>query len=233
MKEGFQAYNSHEAPVRRTNTLLLIAAVLSLGAAACQSTGVGDPCVPEQEYDQNFAGYDVTQVYTESRSFQCESRLCLVNHFAGRVSCPYGQLANPSPATPEEANLADPSIDPKNRCYVPGAAADGNPQNLIAVAVPPQLLSRQTSDAVYCSCRCDGPDKGVRYCQCPSGYSCTELIPQGLVTAAGTGSGGGQLAGSYCIKAGTALTNAAQVASGSPCLLAGETCGPVHPDGIN
>jgi hypothetical protein len=54
---------------------------------------------------------------------------------------------------------------------------------------------------VYCSCRCDGPDKNARYCKCPSGYSCTDLIKDLGITLAGRT----QLAGSYCIKEGTAF----------------------------
>ena len=99
----------------KSNLLLLISAVSGIAASACQTGGVGDPCVPEQEYDQTFSGYDVTQVYTESRSFQCESRLCLVNHFAGRVSCPYGQPSECAPgascASPTEANTVDQSLE--------------------------------------------------------------------------------------------------------------------------
>lgn len=70
--------------------LLSVVAMASL-PAACESGGVGDPCLPEEEYDSAFAGFKVTQEFIESRSFQCETRICLVNHFQGRVSCPLGQ----------------------------------------------------------------------------------------------------------------------------------------------
>ena len=60
---------------------------------ACQSGGVGDPCTPEDEYNSQFSGFKVTEENIESRSFQCETRICLVNHFQGRVSCPMGQQA--------------------------------------------------------------------------------------------------------------------------------------------
>src|SRR6185503_2629823 len=59
----------------------------------CQSGGVGDPCTPEDEYSPDFAGFKVTEENIESRSFQCATRICLVNHFQGRVSCPLGQDA--------------------------------------------------------------------------------------------------------------------------------------------
>src|SRR5208283_2191815 len=62
-----------------------------LSNIGCQATHVGDPCTPEQEYDKSFLGFSQTEVSVESKSFQCETRLCLVDHFQGRVSCPYGQ----------------------------------------------------------------------------------------------------------------------------------------------
>jgi hypothetical protein len=60
---------------------------------ACAGGGVGDPCTPEEEYVAGFAGFNLAEVYIESRSFQCSTRVCLVNHFQGRVSCPLGQSA--------------------------------------------------------------------------------------------------------------------------------------------
>src|SRR4051812_16389852 len=72
-------------------------ALISVGAMgvlpmACQSGGVGDPCVPEDEYKVDFPGFKVQEENMESRSFKCSPRICLVNHFQGRVSCPAGQL---------------------------------------------------------------------------------------------------------------------------------------------
>lgn len=70
---------------------LLSVAILGSVPLACQSGGVGDPCIPEDEYDPAFAGFKVTEENIESRSFQCQTRICLVNHFQGRASCPAGQ----------------------------------------------------------------------------------------------------------------------------------------------
>lgn len=74
--------------------LLGLISVVAVGILpiACQSGGVGDPCIPEDEYNPQFAGFKVTEENIESRSFQCQTRICLVNHFQGRVSCPLGQL---------------------------------------------------------------------------------------------------------------------------------------------
>lgn len=161
--------------------------------SGCPAQGVGDPCVPEDEYSPTFPGFAVGEVSTESRSFQCQSRLCLVNHFQGRVSCPYGQ------------NEGD------GRCKVEGSAES------VTASVKPQLLDRRADDAVYCSCRCAGPDPSARYCECPSGFSCSDVVPE-------LGRGRAQLPGRYCIRAGSAYV-AADV-SAQVCSRELGNCGP-------
>jgi hypothetical protein len=126
-----------------------------------------------------------------------------VNHFQGRVSCPYGQL---DPATSMRPATA------RDRCRVPGSSGElcadaaGNVADCntgatnvdeIRVPVDPQLVFRAAQDTVYCSCRCNGPDPGARYCECPSGFECKELVREIGVE------GRGQLVGDYCIKPGT------------------------------
>jgi hypothetical protein len=116
-----------------------------------------------------------------------------VNHFQGRVSCPYGQrIAAPTTGGGGDAGTGA-DLPEEQYCHIPGTA---NAVNRIAVDVPPQLTNRRADDAVYCSCRCDGPDPNARYCKCPSGYQCTELLKD-------IGLGSAELAGSYCIKEGT------------------------------
>ena len=73
--------------------MILLGAFAALGLVGCPAGGVGDPCTPEDEFRENFAGFDLTEANIESRSFQCQTRVCLVNHFQGRVSCPTGQQA--------------------------------------------------------------------------------------------------------------------------------------------
>lgn len=137
------------AAVLRASTLLV-----GLGAVAvgCNEGGVGDPCIPEDEYQVDFAGYSEKEVNVESRSFQCETRVCLVNKFRGRVSCKYGG----------------------EDCKTPDR------QDNIVVAVEPQLIERRPIDAVYCSCRCAGiggaKNDGAPYCDCPEGFRCEDLI---------------------------------------------------------
>lgn len=197
----------------RTSPLnfLLLAATLGLSALGCQGGGVGDPCIPEDEYRQNFNGYQMTEVNVESKSFQCETRVCIVNHFQGRVSCPYGQ-SQEAIAT----GTGHLTPDAPARCRVPGtdgshcvqgtnvlSCKDNEPNSNtvnideITVPVDSQAVYRNAQDTVYCSCRCKGPDPTARYCECPSGYQCEELVRElGLP-------GKAQLAGNYCIKSGT------------------------------
>lgn len=172
-----------------------VALLLGLGALGCAPGGVGDPCTPEDEYQQNFNGFQVTETNVESRSFQCETRLCLVNHFQGRVSCRQGQG---SQLDAEGKPLPPGMYAPK--CSIPGTAPSTDPTSLdnINVSVPAQLTERQTDKAVYCSCRCDGPDSNARYCECPEGFKCAKLVDELKIT-----NGAGQLAGSYCIRSGT------------------------------
>lgn len=183
-------------------SLFPFAALLGLTALGCDSGGIGDPCTPEDEYQQTFNGFAETEVNVESKSFQCETRVCIVNHFKGRVSCPYGQ---------KQADIDTLPPDAATRCRVPGTNGKhclngtdqvdctGSAGNIDAITVPvaPQLLDRTAQDTVYCSCRCKGPDPNANYCECPSGYECSELVKElGLP-------GRAQLAGSYCIKQGT------------------------------
>ncbi|WP_394842422.1 hypothetical protein LZC95_35805 [Pendulispora brunnea] len=172
--------------------LVASAILFTIAAPGCNSTqGVGDPCRPEREYDATFNGFDVNEVNVESKSYQCQTRLCLVNHFQGRVTCPFGQ-------TPD--GTANPGID--KPCVLPGTVDGkivGNAANGKAVAA--NLVDRLPEKAVYCSCRCanaDGStDDGANYCECPDGFTCEQLV-------ASIGSQFSQeLSGGYCVKSGT------------------------------
>lgn len=187
--------------------------VLALQAIGCEAGGVGDPCIPEDEYYQSFSGYSIKETNVESRSFQCETRVCLVNHFQGRVSCPYGQLQE------DIRNL--PGDDPR-RCKIPGTTGTRE-HDAVTVAVSPQMVTRQPDKAVYCSCRCANAkgrtDDGAKYCKCPGGFECTPLIDDLKL-------GSKQLAGSYCIKAGTKYDEAEPQI---PCNRGAQDCGPEQP----
>lgn len=170
--------------------------IAMLPAAACKSTGVGDPCTPEAEYNTSGNGSDgfsVKEVNVESKSFQCQTRLCLVNHFQGRVSCQYGQDSS-----------GNPPAGVKNGCTVPNDPSTkitGDTSLGAKNVVQPQCTDRTADKAVYCSCRCANADgntnDGANYCSCPDGFTCSHLIDS---LGANISEG---LTGSFCIKQGT------------------------------
>lgn len=128
---------------------MLLALPLSLG---CQEGGVGDPCIPEDEFDPTFPGFSAEEINIESRSFQCRTRVCLVANFQGRVSCKYGQAAG------------------AGVCKTPDLTREVDP------AVRPQLVARRPEEAVYCSYRCKAPTPGAPVQECPEGFECREML---------------------------------------------------------
>lgn len=91
--------------------IFLLASLLVLAfAVGCEAPGVGDPCEPE---DVPVDGFKESEVYLETRSLQCRTRVCMVNHLEGdpRVEVPCGAPnADPdrcafyvSPAAKEQA----------------------------------------------------------------------------------------------------------------------------------
>jgi hypothetical protein len=195
-------------------------ALFPMSLQGCSQTGVGDPCVPEQEYDPTFRQFTIGEVNVESKSFDCQTRLCLANHFQGRVTCPYGQTIQ---AAPRKLNGSVPYTDkngaPIGSCVLPGGGQDdqsgkapagqdvyGNNKNPAPGVAPtaevlPQRLDRTANQAVYCSCRCanvnNQTNDGAVYCACPDGFACTQLVAP---VQAGVNEG---LTGAYCIKKGT------------------------------
>lgn len=188
-----------QVPSRPTMTraflsMLLVGASVLVAVPSCKDEGVGDPCVPEQEFNTDFNGFDEKEVNVESKSFQCRTRICLVNHFRGRVSCPYGQT------TTGEATY--PGQKP---CTVPGTSTPitGNPNDTRKQkSVPAQCVDRAADRAVYCSCRCADLDGNTpsdqAFCECPDGFQCEQLV-----TSIGKGNEG--LTGRYCIKKDTQI----------------------------
>jgi hypothetical protein len=206
-----------------------VTAVSFLGTG-CQSTGVGDPCTPEQEYDPTFSGFAQEEVSTEGESFQCQTRLCLVNHFQGRVSCPYGQNAAGDKPGVTPAGFKAPLVvgSPATAgCVTPGlhtpvtGALDssGNPVDpSVGKEVAAQCTERTADKTVYCSCRCadlQGTQNGGNFCNCPSGFTCTQLVSS---LSGGEDQG---LTGGYCIKQGTAFAETSTSAMASACTACG------------
>jgi hypothetical protein len=204
-------------------TLAASVAISAVSMQGCAASGVGDPCIPEREFDRTFSGFDPAEVNVESKSFQCLTRLCLVNHFQGRVTCPYGEdktganLPGPNFGTgspfqnPPQVDSFGQQVE---QCLIPGStsvSADPVTGDTITGAagdpnggyVSPQCIDRLAADTVYCSCRCanaDGKtDDGANYCTCPDGFTCSQLISP-------TGTGNEGLTGAFCIKKATEYT---------------------------
>lgn len=178
--------------------LLLLAAI----SPGCKDEGVGDPCTPEQEYDPAFLGFDEKEVNVESKSFQCRTRICLVNHFRGRASCTYGQSLDGVPPSGTPAPNDQGCVVPGTKDKITGLNADGTFSDPKKKAlVEPQCIDRTADKTVYCSCRCadinGNQPSDQTFCTCPDSFTCTPLV-----TSIGAGNEG--LTGSYCIKDKTA-----------------------------
>ncbi len=151
------------------------------------SSMIGAACVPPQEDNASFGGFDVQEVNVGTNAAACGGSACLANHFQGRVTCPYGQSA--AGQAPQGASA----------CTVPGTSEP------VTQPVAPQCTSRTAANTVYCSCRCANANgqtnDGASYCACPGTMICTQLVG-----AFGSLPDGGldTLSGAYCIKAGTA-----------------------------
>jgi hypothetical protein len=145
---------------------------------------LGSPCVPEIERRPDFAGFVLQQAVVNTDNAACDSGLCLVNHFQGRVSCPYGQAQGDLDAS------------------APGCTAPWS-EEPVSTPVDAQRLQRSAERMVTCSCRCDGPGDGP-FCECPATMECSPVIGQTGMPE------GDALAGSYCIPRGT-LYNPQQV----------------------
>ena len=189
-------------------TAFLVGAALLVGIPACNDDGIGDPCTPEQEYDPSFLGFDEKEVNVESKSFQCRTRVCLVNHFRGRASCPYGQNSDGSAPTGATSCVVPGTTDAITGKTSDGSFVDPKKEAL----VQPECVDRAADKTVYCSCRCadingDTPSDQT-FCKCPDGFACTQLV-----TSIGQGNEG--LTGSYCIKKGTDYDPTTACSSGS------------------
>jgi hypothetical protein len=90
---------------------------------------IGHACIPYPEREFGFSGFKEPEVNIVSRDFdQCQTGICLLNHFQGRATCPLGQ-AEPMPC----AGPADSICPAGSACqeagvvpvYCDATAADG------------------------------------------------------------------------------------------------------------
>ncbi len=144
---------------------------------------IGTPCVPSSESDPAFLGFDPGEVVADLPYPNADPGeiVCLVNHFRGRVTCPYGQ--GPTGAElPRVAGATGGSFpNGVGPCTTPNGPVIGDvstdPQD--GAQVYPQCADRRSDKTVTWSCRCanaDGKtDDGARYCSCPSGTKCSSF----------------------------------------------------------
>jgi hypothetical protein len=174
---------------------ILMACSTTSSAVDFQATApgaLGDFCMPPDEYRAVFSGFDEGEVNVASGYLGCESGICLVHHFQGRASCPYGN---------EQTG---------GTCVTPAGEA-------VTAFVRAQLLERRPADAILCSCQCAGRDPDAKYCTCPTGFECREMVPDFSEL------GVGDRAGSYCIKAGTYVADP-KLISPAACSLQALNC---------
>jgi hypothetical protein len=146
--------------------LFSVGGIVSIGVlpTACSEGGVGDPCTPEDEYNANFQGFKVTEENIESRSFQCETRICLVNHFQGRVSCPLGQ-----PAPIKCNGPGDDGACGEGKCSEAATLAPDCDPKGDGAAQCSQFGGVCNKDGKFCEC-----SEG----SCPEGFVCDTKIKQ-------------------------------------------------------
>jgi len=135
---------------------------------------IGSPCAPTAEVQPSFDGFQKEDV--ELMPVPSGSPTCLIDHFQGLVTCPYGQSASGQP--PADASAC--------------TTTDGQP---VTGMVLPQCMDRTASHVVVWSCRCANfegqTDDGAQYCTCPSTTTCAQLV-----SSLG---GEDEISGGYCI----------------------------------
>ncbi len=113
------------------NRLLAACVVTVFGALSfgCAVTGVGDPCIPEDEFAPNSGQSVIDELVIDVNSVQCETRVCLRHYFRGRVSCPFGNGAlpgqglgatcGPSGDCPAGSLCSGKTADSPGTCFAP------------------------------------------------------------------------------------------------------------------
>jgi hypothetical protein len=163
--------------LKASSALTVVSTLAAITLVGCPSGGVGDPCTPEDEYVGQFPGFTLQSAFIESRSFQCQTRVCLVNHFQGRVSCPNGQQ-KPKDCTSDSECAGEPGAQ---SCKVAGTAIrECNPRPCSELPEELQKDCNKGNENPTCKtaegerrcnpegrfCECEGP------LDCPTGFRC-------------------------------------------------------------
>lgn len=151
-------------------SLLLVGAGALVG---CEAPGVGDPCIPEAI---PVGGFVDSEVYLETSSVQCRTRVCMVYRFAG------------DPRLSEEDCFAQ---------YPSGMIPP--PDGRLCSSLPRETDAAgqgSIEERVFCTCRCDTNTDGASTCECPGGFTCQPILDE----EAGPG-----ISGSYCVRSDALL----------------------------
>jgi hypothetical protein len=144
-------------------TPLRFVAFALLALTGCQTSGVGDPCVPQAIPAGGFTEKDIV---IETTSVMCRTRVCLVYKFTGDPTRSF---------TSEEENTCEAQAD------------SGLPPDSSALLLDPLCRLRENiREHVYCSCRCDSDDPNIPTCDCPGGFVCTSLQQGGGASVEGS-----------------------------------------------
>jgi hypothetical protein len=144
-------------------TPFCIATFALLTLAGCQTSGVGDPCVPQAIPSGGFQERDIV---IETTSVMCRTRVCLVYKFTGDPTHDF---------TSEDENTCEPLADS-------GVSEDAGP-----LERDPLCRTRDyIRDHVFCTCRCDSDDPNVPTCDCPGGFACVALQQGGGASVEGS-----------------------------------------------
>jgi hypothetical protein len=78
---------------------------------------IGDPCTPSDERHAEASGAQVGELGLEDGFTGCNSGICLVNHFQGRVSCPPRAGGAGALRRPERSQLRQRGLVRGDRVY--------------------------------------------------------------------------------------------------------------------
>lgn len=152
---------------------------------------LGQPTVSPVEMEPKFNGYASVETDSDESCPGCGDNACVVNHFQGRVTCPYGQTQEEIDTLPGDHPL---------RCRATDVEGQVTTEPVL-IPVKPQLIERRPADTVVCSCQCAGregaaPPEGG-WCSCPASMECASLFVDNWAFTRPS-------IASYCIPRGTA-----------------------------
>lgn len=182
--------------VGRRLAAIAIAYALVAPAGACDpALGlVGRPCLPAEEDDPAFLGFDAQEVRFEATPTDLAKPnvvVCVAYHFRGRTTCPFGQDARGT-ALPIVDGAAGgpfpPGVGPCKTLEGAPVTGDRSVDPIDGALVHPQCADRPPSKGVFWTCRCADADgrPGDGDCDCPNDTTCRDMFnPTGIPEGSG------------------------------------------------